>query len=119
LFHVGFFNWIAQGIVQLSPERPPFQAPQDPGIPVPTCLSLQPEVPENDGWQEIVHPTVSQHRGWPNLTLPAPPNLNPILQASPHHSPVKYSHANKILKTESHPALDKGKSTIAPFLTLQ
>jgi hypothetical protein len=72
-FMSGFFNWIGQGIVQPRPERPPFQAPQAPSIPVPPHVSLQPEVPENDGWQEIVHPTVSQHRGWPNLSLPPPP----------------------------------------------
>jgi hypothetical protein len=50
-------------VVQPSPERPPFQAPHVPGIPVPPHVSLQPEVPENDGWQDIVHPTVSQHCG--------------------------------------------------------
>jgi hypothetical protein len=114
LFHIGLFNWIGQGIVQPRPERPPFQAPQAPDINVPPHVSLQPEVPENDGWQEIVHPTVSQHRGWPNLTLLAPPPLNPIVQATPNHSPVQSSHANKILKTESHHAVDKGKYIVAP-----
>jgi hypothetical protein len=114
LFHARFFNWIGQGIVQPRPERPPFQAPQAPSIPVPPHVSLQPEVPENDGWQEIVHPTVSQHRGWPNLSLPAPPPLNPIVQAAPNHSPVQSSHASKRLKTESHHALDKGKAIAAP-----
>jgi len=63
LFHAGFSNWIGQGIVQPRPERPPFQALQAPGIPRPPHVSLQPEVLENDGWQEIVHSTVSQHRG--------------------------------------------------------
>jgi hypothetical protein len=63
MFHVRLFNWIGQGIVQPRPERPPFQAPQAPDIPVPPHVSLQPEVPKNDGWQEIVHPIVSQHRG--------------------------------------------------------
>jgi hypothetical protein len=55
LFQAGFFNWIGKGVVQPRPERPPFQAPQSPGILVPPHVSLQPEVPENDGWQEIVH----------------------------------------------------------------
>jgi hypothetical protein len=114
LFQARFFNWIGQGMVQPRPERPPFQAPQAPGIPMPPHVSLQPEVPENDGWQEIVHPTVSQHRGWPNLSLPAPPPINPIFQAAPVHSPVQSSHARKRLKTEAHHALDKGKSTAAP-----
>jgi hypothetical protein len=114
LFQAGFFNWIGKGVVQPRPERPPFQAPQVPGIPVPPHVSLQPEVPENDGWQEIVHPTVSQHRGWPNLSLPAPPPINQIVQAAPVHSPVQSSHARKRLKTEAHHAPDKGKSIAAP-----
>jgi hypothetical protein len=114
LFQAGFFNWIGQGVVQPRPERPPFQAPQAPGIPVPPHVSLQPEVPKNDGWQEIVHPTVSQHRGWPNLSLPAPPPINQIVQAAPVHSPVQSSHASKRLKTEAHHAPDKGKAIAAP-----
>jgi hypothetical protein len=63
LFQFGFFNWIGQGVVQPMPKRPPFQVSQAPSIPVPPHVSIQPEVLENDGWQEIVHPTVSQHRG--------------------------------------------------------
>jgi hypothetical protein len=63
LFHVGFFNWIGQGIVQPRPERPSFQSPQAPSIHVPPHVSLQPKVPKNDGRQEIVHPAVSQHHG--------------------------------------------------------
>jgi hypothetical protein len=39
LFHARFFNWIRQGIVQPRPERPPFQAPQAPSIPVPPHVS--------------------------------------------------------------------------------
>jgi hypothetical protein len=114
LFHNGFFNWIRQGIVQPRPKRPPFQAPQSPGILVPPHVSLQPEVPKNDGWQEIFHPAVSQHRGWPNLTLSAPPPLNPISQAAPNHLPVQSSHASKKLKTKSHLASGKGKVVDAP-----
>jgi hypothetical protein len=52
------------------------------GITIPPHISLQPEVLENDRWQEIVHPKVSQHHGWPNLSFPAPPPINPIVQAS-------------------------------------
>jgi hypothetical protein len=63
LFKVGFFNWIGQGVFQPRPKRPPFQVLQAPGISVPPHVSLQPKVPENDGWQEIVHSTVSQHHG--------------------------------------------------------
>jgi hypothetical protein len=51
LFQDGFSNWIGQGVVQPRPERPPFQAPHVLGIPMPPHLSLQPEVPENNGWQ--------------------------------------------------------------------
>jgi hypothetical protein len=54
LFQDGFFNWIGKGVAQPRTERPPFQAPQVPGIPVPPHVSLQPEFPKNDGWQEIV-----------------------------------------------------------------
>jgi hypothetical protein len=115
LFQAGFFNWIGQGVVQPRPERPPFQPHHVPGIPVPPHVSLQLEVPENDGWQEIVHATVSQHRGWPNLSLPAPPPpVNPNVQISPAHSPVQSSHASKRLKTESHHTHDKGKDVVAP-----
>jgi hypothetical protein len=114
LFQVGFFNWIGQGVVQTRPKRPPFQAPHVPGIPVPPHVSLQPEVPEKDRWQEIVHLTVSQHCGWPNLSLLAPPHVNKIVQAAPFHSPVQSSHAIKRLKTKAHHAPDKGKDTASP-----
>jgi hypothetical protein len=105
IFQDGFFNWIGKGVVQ---------APQVPGIPVPPHVSLQTEVPENDGWKEIVHPTVSQHRGWTKLSLPSPPPINQIFQASPIHSPLQSSHASKRFKTEAHHAPDKGKSTASP-----
>jgi hypothetical protein len=49
LFQDGFFNWIGQGVVQPRLERHPFQAPHVSGIPVPPHVSLQLEVPENDG----------------------------------------------------------------------
>jgi hypothetical protein len=81
---------------------------------MPPHVSLQHEVPENHGWQEIVHPAVSQHRGWPKLTFPSPPPLNPITQDSPNHSPVQSSHANKKLKIEAHHSFDKGKVVVAP-----
>ena len=86
-----------------------------PSIPVPPHVSLQPKVPENNRWKEIVHPVVSQHRGWPNFSLPYPPPKNQIVQVAPTHSPVQSSHASKRLKTEAHHALDKGKATAAPF----
>jgi hypothetical protein len=101
-------------VVQPKPERPPFQAPRVPGILVPPHVSLQPEVPENDGWQEIVHSAVSQHRGWPNLSLPAPPAINRIIQVVHVHSLVQSSHVIKRLKIEAHHAPDKGKVIVVP-----
>ena len=89
LFQAGFFNWIGQGVVQPRPERLAFQPQHVPRIPIPPHVSLQPEVPENDRWKDIVHPTVSQHRGWPNLSLPTPPPpANPNFKISPAHSLV-------------------------------
>jgi hypothetical protein len=88
LSQVGFFNWIGKGVVQIRPERPPFPFLQAPGILVSPHVSLQPEVPENDGWQEIVHLAVSQHHGWPNLSFLTPPPNNKIVQATPDHSLV-------------------------------
>jgi hypothetical protein len=114
LYQAKFFNWIRQGVVQPRTERPPFQAPQSPGILVPPHVSLQPKVPKNNEWKEIVHPTVSQHHGWPNLSLPTPPTNNQIVQASLAHSPVNSSHASKIFKTEAHHAPNKGKSIASP-----
>ena len=52
---------------------------------MPPHVSLQPEVPENDRWQEIVHMTISQQHGWPNLSLPAPPPINQIVEDAPIH----------------------------------
>jgi hypothetical protein len=81
---------------------------------VPPHVSLHLEVPENDGWQEIVHPTVSQHRGCPNLSLPTPSPINQIVQDAPIHSPVQSSHARKRMKTEALHAPDKVKSIASP-----
>ena len=113
-FQAGFFNWIGQGVVQPRHERPPFQVLQAPSIHVPPHVSLQLEVPENDGWKEIVHPTFFQHHGWPNLYFPTPLPNNQIVLASPNYSPMQSSHSSKILKTEAHHALDNEKSIVAP-----
>ena len=117
LFQDGFFNWIGQGVVQPRPKRHPFQPHHILGIPIPPHVSLQPEVPKNDGWKDIAHSTVFQHHGWPNLSLPAPPPLvNPIVQFSPAHSPIQSSHIRNMLKTKAHHAPNKGKVVVAPPL---
>ena len=59
-------------------------------------------------------PDSLQHRGWPNLSLPAPPPVNQIVQATLVHSPVQSSHASKRVKNEAHHAPDKGKFVATP-----
>jgi hypothetical protein len=89
IFQVRFFNWIGQGIFQPGPERTPLQPQNIHGIHVPPHVSMQPEVPENYGWKEIVHLIVSHHRGWPNLSLPPPPPpINPNAHIAYAHSLV-------------------------------
>jgi hypothetical protein len=116
LFQDGFFNWVGHGIMHPRPERPPFHPPQNiPGILIPPHVSLQPEVPTNDGWQEIVHQPVSHHHGWPTMSLPLPPPVNPNVQISRVVSPVQSSHASKRLKTDiPQPVQDKGKAVASP-----
>ena len=58
--------------------------------------------------------TVSQHRGWPNLSLPAPPPVNPIAQAAPNHSPVQSPHARKRLKNNATMPLIKENPLLSP-----
>jgi hypothetical protein len=72
------------------------------------------QVPKNDRWQDIVHLIVSQHHGWPNLSLPSPLPINQISQDAPFHSLVQSSHSRKRLKIEASHAPDKGKGTTAP-----
>jgi hypothetical protein len=81
---------------------------------VPPHVSLQPEVPTNYGWKEIVNLTVSHHRGWPNLSLPPPPPVNTNVQIALVHSPVQSSHASKRLKTYATNVQDKGKVDASP-----
>jgi hypothetical protein len=114
-FQADFFNWIEQGIVQPRPERPPYQPQNVPSILVLPHVSLQPEVLDNDGWKEIVDPTISHHRGWPNFPLPPPPPpVNPNSKISPAHSHVQSSHARKQLKIEDHDVHEKGKDVDSP-----
>jgi len=95
LFQVGFFNLIRQRIVQPRPERPSFQPQNIPSIHVPPHVSLQPEVPANNGWKEIVNLIVSRHHGWPNFSLPPPPHVNSNVHISHLDSPIQSSHASK------------------------
>jgi hypothetical protein len=75
---------------------------------------LQPKVPANDGWQEIVNPIVSCHRGWPNFSLPRPPLFNPNVHISHVDSPVQSSHASKRLKNNNPLVQDKGNVDASP-----
>jgi hypothetical protein len=114
LFQAGFFNLVGQGILQPRPERPPFQPHQNfSGICVPPHVSMQPEPPANDGWQEIIHQPVAHHNGWPTVSFPLPPPpppFNPNAQVDRIVSPAQSSHASKRLKTTMpEPEIDKGK----------
>ena len=80
-------------------------------------MSLHPEDPANDGWQEIFHQHVSHHRGWPTVSLPLPPPVNPNVKISPAISPVESLHANKILKNDiPQPMQDKVKAVVSPSI---
>jgi hypothetical protein len=116
LFQARFFNWIGHGIVHPRPERPPFQPPHNiRGIFVPPHVSLQMVVPANDGCQEIDNLPVSHHRGWPTMSLPLPPPVNPNVQIARVDSPVQSSHVSKRLKIDiPQPMQDKGKAISSP-----
>jgi len=76
---------------------------------------MQPEVPASDGWKEIVHQPISHHRGWPTVSLPLKPLINPKVQISPVVSPVQSSHTSKRLKTDIPQLVqEKGKTTTSP-----
>jgi hypothetical protein len=107
---------VGQGVFQPHPrpERPPYQPhPNLSNVHVPPHVSLQPEVPINDGWQDIVHQPVVHHHGWPTVSFPfpPPPPLNQHAQQIDHiASPVQSSHASKRLKTTiPEPLSSKGK----------
>ena len=78
-------------------------------------MSLHLEVSTNDGWQEIVNYHVSHHRGWPTMSFPLPPPINPNVQIAHFVSPVQSSHASKRLKTNiPQPIQDKVNATSSP-----
>jgi hypothetical protein len=97
-------------------EIPPFPPPQNiPSIPVPTHVSLQPEVLANDGWKEIVNQPVSHHHGWTTMSFPFPPPFNPNVHISRVVLLVQSSHASKRLKTDIPQLVqDKEKETASP-----
>jgi hypothetical protein len=111
LFQVGFFNCVGHGIMHPQPKIPHFQPPQNiPDILVPPHVSLQPKIPANDGCQEIINLSVSHHRGWPTMSLPLPPPVNPNVHISCVVSPVQSSHTSKRLKTDIPQLVqDRGK----------
>jgi hypothetical protein len=72
-----------------EPERSHFQPSQNiVDILVPPHVYLQPEVPANDGWKEIVNQPISHHRGWPTMSVSLPPPVNPNVHISCVDSPV-------------------------------
>jgi hypothetical protein len=77
-------------------------------------VSLQPEVPANDGCKEIVNLVVSYHRGYPNLSLPPPPHVNTNIEISSMHSPIQSSHVIKRIKIDVPHMQDKGKVVSSP-----
>jgi hypothetical protein len=117
LFQVGFFNWVGHGILYPRPKIPHFQQPPDfLGILLPPHVSLQPEVPANDGWQEIFHQHVSHHHGWPTVSFHLSPPINSNVQISPTVLLVQSSQDRNILKTDilQH-VQDKGKINSLPL----
>jgi hypothetical protein len=105
--------------LQPRPERPPFQPHQNfSGVCVPPHVSMHPEPPINDGWQEVVHQPIVHHHGWPTTSLsfpPPPPSLNQNAKIDHVVSPVQSSHASKRLKTAiPEPEMDKGKRVANP-----
>jgi hypothetical protein len=118
-----FLLWVfLQGLTSMTTnlnqqprlERSPFQASQVPGIPMPPHVSLYPEVLEKDRWQEIVHLVVSQHRGWPSLSLHAPPAYQSNFPRFPYPLASSIFPCDNRLKTKAHHATDKGKSIASP-----
>jgi hypothetical protein len=78
-------------------------------------VSLWPEVPVNDGWQEIINQPVSHHRGWHTMSLPLPPTINPNVHISYVISLVQSSHASKRLKIDiPQPVQEKEKVASSP-----
>jgi hypothetical protein len=116
LLQTGFLNLAGQGDFQPRPppKIPPLQPhPNIYGILVPPHVSLPPEIPTNDGWNEIVNPPQHQAQGWPTTSLPLPP---PPPKRSTLHITSEASHAHstqhplkKLKSLAQEPEPSKGK----------
>jgi hypothetical protein len=76
LFQARFFNLLGQGVFQPHPrsQMPAYQPHQNiSGVHVPPHVSLQLEVPVNEGWEDIFNQPLFHHHGWPTISLPFPP----------------------------------------------
>jgi hypothetical protein len=75
-------------------------------------VSLPPEIPTNDGWNDVVNPPQNQVQGWPKVSFPLPP---PPPKWSSLHIASEASHAHstqplKKLKSQvQEPEPSKGK----------
>jgi hypothetical protein len=75
-------------------------------------VSLQPEIPVNDGWNEIIHDPQPHHHGWPTVSFPLPPPppkkpLQPVVSMASHALSSQQPNKNKALAHEPEPS--KGK----------
>jgi hypothetical protein len=104
LLQTGFLNLAGQGAFHPypRPERPPYQHhPSISNVHVPPHVSLQPKVPVNDGWEDIVQHAPVHHGGWPTVSLPLqppPPPKQHVQQISSIKSHDHSSHGIRRLK---------------------
>jgi hypothetical protein len=75
-------------------------------------MSLQPDIPVNDGWNEIIHDTQPHHHGWSTVFFPLPPPppkkpLQSLVSMDSHVLSSQQPNKNNFLSLESEPS--KGK----------
>jgi hypothetical protein len=73
---------------------------------------MQPEIPTNDGWNEVVHDPQPHFNGWPTVSLPLPPPppkqpLQPAISMASHALSHQQPKNHKALAQELEPS--KGK----------
>jgi hypothetical protein len=76
LLQISFLNLAGQRDFQPRPplEIPPLHShPSIYGIPVQPHVSLPPEIPANDGWNEIINPPSHQAQIWSTTSFPLHP----------------------------------------------